>query len=198
MPFKFHYNKTTIQQFKKQLGIRQRALPILKNKETALRQEEKKCGKELKELLKRKDELDEQLKSFQGFWSQLPDILALNDRAIYTRKIVGVKVPEIKDITFSIAEISWWKYPPWVPSAIHMLKKSITLDIELEVKSQQIDLLKSARKKTTQKVNLYEKVQIPEYESAIMKIKRFLEDKENISKAAQKIVKIRQEEGVTV
>lgn len=48
-----------------------------------------------------------------------------------------------------------------------------------------------ARKRTTQKVNLYEKVQIPAYEDAIRKIKRFLEDEENLAKSAQKIVKNR-------
>jgi V/A-type H+-transporting ATPase subunit D len=50
-------------------------------------------------------------------------------------------------------------------------------------------LLEEVRKKTTQKVNLYEKVQIPAYEEAILKIIRFLEDEENLSKAAQKILK---------
>ena len=47
------------------------------------------------------------------------------------------------------------------------------------------------RKKTTQKVNLYEKVQIPGYQEAIRKIKRYMEDEENLSKASQKIVKSR-------
>ena len=50
-------------------------------------------------------------------------------------------------------------------------------------------LLDYARRKTTQKVNLYEKVQIPGYDDAIRKIKRFLEDEDNLSKSAQKIVK---------
>jgi V/A-type H+-transporting ATPase subunit D len=54
-------------------------------------------------------------------------------------------------------------------------------------------LLEHARRKTTQKVNLYEKVQIPGYQDAIRKIKRFLEDEENLSKSAQKIVKKRQQ-----
>ena len=43
-------------------------------------------------------------------------------------------------------------------------------------------------------MNLYEKVQIPGYEDAILKIKRFLEDEENLSKSSQKIVKNRQQE----
>ena len=56
-----------------------------------------------------------------------------------------------------------------------------------------MELLDFTRKKTTQKVNLYEKVQIPGFHDAIRKIKRFLEDQDNLSKSAQKIVKTRQE-----
>ena len=40
---------------------------------------------------------------------------------------------------------------------------------------------------------MYEKVQIPGYQEAIRKIKRFMEDEENLSKASSKIVKSRHE-----
>ena len=60
-------------------------------------------------------------------------------------------------------------------------------------RSEKMRLLDHARKKTTQKVNLYEKVQIPGYENAIRKIKRFMEDEENLAKSAMKIVKTRQQ-----
>lgn len=56
-----------------------------------------------------------------------------------------------------------------------------------------MDMLNYARKKTTQKVNLYEKVQIPAFEEAMRRIKSFLEDEENLLKSAQKIIKSRQE-----
>ena len=193
MAIKFHYNKTTIQQFNRQLAIRKKALPILKNKETALRQEEKKGAIALNQLLEAKGKVEERLTEYEGFWNEFPNIISLDDPGIYHKKIIGVIVPEIEKVSFKMADVSWWNYPAWVPTGINMLQQAITLDIEIKVKSLQIDLLKVARKKTTQKVNLYEKVQIPAYESAILKVKRFLEDKENISKAAQKIVKKRKE-----
>lgn len=56
-----------------------------------------------------------------------------------------------------------------------------------------LNLLEHARKKTTQKVNLFEKVQIPGYQDALRKIKRFMEDEENLSKSSQKIMKSHQE-----
>ena len=55
------------------------------------------------------------------------------------------------------------------------------------------DLLDHARRKTTQKVNLFEKVQIPGFQEAVRKIKRFMEDEENLSKSSQKILKSLQE-----
>ena len=66
-----------------------------------------------------------------------------------------------------------------------------TLGIESEVYREKMRILDYSRKKTTQKVNLYEKVQIPGYLEAIRKIKRYMEDEENLSKASQKIVKER-------
>jgi V/A-type H+-transporting ATPase subunit D len=77
---------------------------------------------------------------------------------------------------------------------VEVLKSIARLGIEFEVFQRRTELLDHARKKTTQKVNLYEKVQIPGYEDAIRKIKRFLEDEENLSKSAQKIVKTKHEQ----
>lgn len=193
MAMKFNYNKTTIQQFRKQLTIRENALPILKNKETALRQEEKLMRKELDTLVEARNRLKEKLAAFTPFWSEFPPIVILQDPKIYYKKIVGVKVPEVGNVSFRLEDVSWWNYPAWVPNGVDILQQVIALDIKVKIKERQIDQLNIARKKTTQKVNLYEKVQIPAYEDGILKIKRFLEDKENISKAAQKIVKNRKE-----
>jgi V/A-type H+-transporting ATPase subunit D len=62
----------------------------------------------------------------------------------------------------------------------------------MEIAEKKLGILEYARKKTTQKVNLYEKVQIPEFSEAIRKIKRYLEDVDNLEKASQKITKQRQ------
>ena len=191
MALKFNYNKTTIQQFKRQLAIRQKALPILKNKETALRLEVVKLSKELEKLNEQNKELAARLENYKGFWAEFPEIIVVDKIERYNKKVVGVKIPEIKAIKFKLADVSWWNLPAWIPGGIAILKEAIRLKLRTDILLEQIKVLENARKKTTQKVNLYEKVQIPEYEDAIMKIKRFLEDKENISKAAQKIVKNR-------
>ncbi len=193
MALKFHYNKTTIQQFKRQLAIREKALPILKNKETALRLKVEKLALELEELHQQKKTLDMKMDNFDPFWNEFPEILLVDDFEISQKRIIGVRIPEIQPVKFKVADLSWWNLPAWIPAGIELMKEVIQLDLKKDILQKQIELLDLARKKTTQKVNLYEKVQIPDYEDAILKIKRFLEDKENISKAAQKIVKKRKE-----
>ncbi|WP_258097307.1 V-type ATP synthase subunit D [Marinoscillum pacificum] len=191
MAIKFQYNKTTIQQMSKQLSMRQKALPILKNKETALRLEVKKRQHELEATEDKQVAVQSRMKQYLKFWDEFPNILFINKLNTGTTIIIGVKVPVVQEVEFKMANISWWQYPAWIPSAIEILKEAITLDIQAHALQQQIAILDNARKKTTQKVNLYEKVQIPEMEQVVVKVKRFLEDKENISRSGQKIMKNR-------
>lgn len=189
MAFKFQYNKTTIQELKKQLALREKALPILKNKETALRMEVKLRQKKLVDLKQEKEKIMKEVAAHPGFWVEFPKLLFVNNLKFEREIIIGVKVPRVGKVAFSIADFDWMQYPAWLPAGMEMLKKATLLDMQLEVLEEQIRLLDIARKKTTQKVNLYEKVQIPEMEQATIKIKRFLEDKENIAVAGQKIMK---------
>jgi len=194
MAIKFQYNKTEIQRLNKQLAIREKALPTLKSKETALRLEVKKIADEIEKL---KTDLDHKIKiqeDFEALWSEMPDVLVLKSTDINLKNIAGVKIPVLTNVEFEETPISFINQPPWIPQGISFLKDLISLNIDIEVKSKQFEILNYARKKTTQKVNLYEKVQIPDFKSAMLKIKRFLEDAENLSKSAQKIVKQRNAE----
>jgi len=112
---------------------------------------------------------------------------------ILSKKIAGVTIPVPDEIIFEEKEFSLCDKPKWFPDGIQILKELAKIVTEKEIFNRKTQLLDHARRKTTQKVNLYEKVQIPGYEDAIRKIKRFLEDEENLSKSAQKIVKKRQQ-----
>ena len=193
MELKYQYNKTALYDLKGKLALRETALPILKNKESALRQEVKNALANLRNLKRKLEELMSAQKQFENFWQEFPSIVAIEKLQFGSKKIIGIKVPEIDKITFSVRNLSLFNQAAWIPSGIIMIKEILGLKIEIKIAEKQLHLLYQARKKTTQKVNLYEKVQIPLLETAILKIKRFLEDEENISKAAQKIVKKRNE-----
>ena len=191
---KFQYNKTSLQQIEKNLKMRQRTLPIIKNKETALRLEVKRC-KEEAEALERK--LQEQIAGYESMyalWGEFDtSLVALKDVELSTKKIAGVRVPILSNIRLEVKPFGIFSAPKWYFDGINLLHGLVKTAVEREFVVANLQLLDHARKKTTQKVNLFEKVQIPGYQEAVRKIKRFMEDEENLSKSSQKILKSLQE-----
>jgi len=177
--------------------MRLKALPTIKNKEAALRLEVKKAKDKTVELEKKlTTKLDSHVDTAELWNEFLPNLIAISDVKVSTKKIAGVKIPILEQVDFKEEEYSLFNQPKWFPKGISMIKELGEIVTEKEVFTRKMILLDYARRKTTQKVNLYEKVQIPGYQDAILKIKRFLEDEENLSKSAQKIVKKRQQQKV--
>ena len=178
-----------------QLKIREIALPTLKSKEAALRIEVKKAKVLALEFDGKLKQRVKDMKDMVRLWVEFDtDLLKLKDSTYSTRIIAGVKIPVLDNLTFAQQEFSLYQKPDWFPDGMQILKELTEFSIKRDVSWKSMEILEHARKKTTQKVNLYEKVQIPEYHQSISRIKRFLEDEENLSKSAQKILKRRNKE----
>lgn len=186
----FQYNKTSLQNLEKQLKVRVRALPTIKNKESALRMEVKHSKEEVDKLERY---LEEQIKDYDTMatlWNEFdPTLVTVKDVELDVKKIAGVRVPILKNIDFEVRSFSLFNTPKWYTDGIFLLQELAETGITREFSILKLSLLEHARKKTTQKVNLFEKVQIPGYQDAILKIKRFMEDEENLSKSSQKIMR---------
>ncbi|MDL2227901.1 V-type ATP synthase subunit D [Bacteroidales bacterium OttesenSCG-928-K03] len=195
MAIKFQYNKTSMQDLNKQLSVRVRALPTIKNKESALRVEVKRTKDIAIALNQEYNKKIESYSEISSLWVEFDNsLLSIEDVKLSIKKIAGVNTPVLNEIIFNVKDFVIFDKPAWYLDGIEILKDIARTAIEVEVANKKMEMLEHARKKTTQKVNLYEKVQIPGFESAILKIKRFLEDEENLSKSSQKIVKNKQEQ----
>lgn len=194
MAIRFQYNRTSQQLLEKQLGVRERALPTLQSKETALRMEVKKAKDEIKNL---EQELENQVHSYDkmmGMWTEFdPTLISVEDVRLSRKKIAGVLIPVLDGVDFGLKQFSLFSNPKWFLDGVKTVEKLAEIGIRREFFEIKLDRLEHARKKTTQKVNLFEKVQIPGYQEAILKIKRYLEDEENLSKSSQKIMRAKQE-----
>ena len=176
----------------KQLKMRERALPTIKSKESALRLEVKKAKDKAKELDAKLVQLIDNYDYMVSLWGEFdPALVKVVDVKLSADKIAGVLIPALDDVEYQIKPYNPFTSPMWIKDGVEILKSLAQIGIEREVYTRRGELIEKARKKTTQKVNLYEKVQIPGYMEAMRKIKRFLEDEENLSKSAQKIVKER-------
>ena len=195
MAIKFQYNKTSLGELGKQLKMRQTALPTIKSKESALRSEVKKAKDTARDYQRRLEALTAQYDYMVSLWGEFDcTLLKISDVELSIQKIAGVRIPLLGDVVFDEKPFDLFSSPAWYSDGLALLKKIAILGLQSAVYTRQMELLDYARRKTTQKVNLYEKVQIPGYEDAIRKIKRFMEDEENLSKSAQKIVKTRQQQ----
>ena len=192
MAIKFQYNKTSLTNLGKQLKVRQNALPTLKNKESALRVSVLSAKSEAQAQA---ELLESKLREYDylaALWNEFePGLVSIRDVHVKTVKIAGVKAPALDGIDFELRPFNAFVKPAWYADGVRILQELSTIGIESEVSEERRRILEFNRKKTTQKVNLYEKVQIPGYQEAIRKIKRYMEDEENLSKAASKIVKNR-------
>lgn len=195
MAIKFQYNKTALNELDKKLKARTKALPTIKSKESALRVEVKKAKADAERM---DQELDAKMQAMDGFTRLFtefePGLIRVEDVELEMYKIAGVRIPRLKDIVFKEKDYPLFDAPLWYADGLSLLKDLVRIGIESEIYTYKMNLLDTARKQTTQKVNLYEKVQIPGYNEAIRKIKRFLEDEDNLAKSAQKIVKRRHEQ----
>ncbi|MBO8428403.1 MAG: V-type ATP synthase subunit D [Bacteroidetes bacterium] len=195
MAIKFQYNKTSLNDLNKQLKIRTNALPTLKNKESALRLEVRRAKARSEELT---EKLSASLKAYDyiaALWNEFePGLISVRDVVLETEKIAGVKTPSLKEVLYDVKPFDIFRKPLWYSDGVDILRQLAQIGIESEIYLEKMRLLDFSRKKITQKVNLYEKVQIPGYQEAIRKIKRYMEDEENLSKASQKIVKTRHQQ----
>lgn len=194
MAITYQFNKTSLQQLEKNLKMRQRTLPTLQNKESALRLEVKKAKQEIDDLDREVEQRIHDYDQMLALWGEFDtSLLHVDDVRMSWKKIAGVKVPVLDEVVYSTKEFSLFACPKWFADGFSQLKAIAEVGIRQEFVREKVNLLEYARKKTTQKVNLFEKVQIPGYQDAIRKIKRFMEDEENLMKSSQKIVKSKRE-----
>jgi Archaeal/vacuolar-type H+-ATPase subunit D len=194
MAIKFQYNKTSLQALEKQLKIRERALPTIKSKESALRMEVTRNKEEVDKLDIQFEKEIQKYENMAALWKDFnPDLVSVKDVSMSTKKIAGVVVPVLAGMDFDVQLYSIFNSPTWTTEGIELLKDLARIGIETEFSKIKLEMLEYARKKTTQKVNLFEKVQIPGYKDAILKVKRYMEDEQSLSKASQKIMRGNQE-----
>ena len=142
---KFQYNKTSLQNLDKQLKMRVRALPTIKNKESALRSEVKKA-KEVADQFD--DKLEYTLHSLhemlQLYDEYRPDILVVKDVSMSVKKIAGVRTPVLDNVEYEIRDFSLFNAPAWFLDGIQYVKEVVNIAIEREFYMRKMELLDRA------------------------------------------------------
>lgn len=106
-----------------------------------------------------------------------------------SRNVAGVELPVFEKLEFEPAEYDLFLAPLWCDTAIAALRELVSLREELAVNLKAQEILRHELRITTQRVNLFEKVKIPEAEEAIRLIKIYLGDQLSNAVGRSKIAK---------
>ena len=148
----------------------------------------------------RKNSLSEKKKSaevWSGLLVEAPEIRQwlIMEKIITAKKnIAGVDIPVFERVDFKPAEYDLFLTPLWVDTGLDILREMISFQEEIQVIEKGISILKHELRITTQRVNLFEKIKIPEAKEAIRLIKIYIGDQMTNAIGRSKITKNKIEE----
>jgi V/A-type H+-transporting ATPase subunit D len=193
---KLALNKTTLKRTRDELKTYKKFLPSLDLKRQQLLAALKVARAELAESEAVYSELEAVVsKTYPLLGSStmrtrnLGSLIRVEEVEIAEENLVGTRLPVAKAVRFTVADYSRMVMPFWIDLLIDNLKTIAEQRILLQVRRQRVKLLDHAARKITQRVNLFEKVLIPQSEASIRKIVIFLSDQERAAVVRSKIAK---------
>jgi len=190
---KIKLTKNELKKQKDSLKMYQRYLPTLMLKKQQLQGEIRITELRIKELRAEKDQLDESFKTWVAVFGErgvfTADILKITRLNTGQGNIAGVAIPIFEGAEFAAAAYDLARKPLWLDIAVEKMKQALLLDLEAQILEEQRRRLDHELRITTQRVNLFEKVKIPETRGYIKKIQVYLGDQQTSAVVRGKIAK---------
>ena len=191
---KIKHTKTELKAQKEALNRFERFLPMLQMKKQLLQAEIIRLSGEIG--AKQADEKAQraQLESWVALFSepqQINDVISLERLILGENNIAGVAIPVLEEARVTVREYDLFSTPIWYDDAVQEIGSLVRLRVEREVLAEQRRLISEELRVTSQRVNLFEKVKIPECRENIRVIKIFLGDEQTAAVARGKLAKNR-------
>jgi len=189
---KIRLTKNELKKQKEALKRYTQYLPTLQLKKQQLQAEVNKIQHMIEEEKQKEEErmtkIDKWIAVF-GEDAEVENILKVEEVVTATGNIAGVDIPVFSDVRFKTEEYDLLKTPLWVDRGIEALKEMIILRVKIHLLEQQLVLIREELRITTQRVNLFEKIKIPEAQESIRTIQIFLGDLQTAAVVTGKIAK---------
>ncbi len=190
---KIKLTKNELKVQKDALKMYRRYLPTLTLKKQQLQAEIRTIEANAKAVRKEREELEKGFDEWIAVFAEkdaFPEgIIKVSNIRKGTGNIAGVDIPTFEGADFSRGDYDLYKTPLWVDIAANHMERAMSLDLEAEVLDEQVRLLGKELLATSQRVNLFEKVKIPETEENIKKISIYMADQQVSAVVRSKISK---------
>lgn len=194
MAKKFALNKTELTRLRREEKTYKQFLPVLQLKQEQLQIEQLKLKRELQARVGRYEEAKAAVAPVTSLLGEplaidLEGMVRARKVRLGKKSVAGVVVPTLEEVEFDERSFSRFGTPPWVALSLPALRSLVRLFTELSVIETQYALVSRELRRATQKVNLFEKVLIPETQSGIKRIKIALGDEQVAAVGRGKIAK---------
>lgn len=189
---KIKLTKNELKNQKDALKMYRRYLPTLTLKKQQLQAEIRGIEAEAEAVRRQKEELEQDFSAWISVFSEgaFPEgAVAVVEVRKGTGNIAGVEIPVFEGVDFRRGDYDLYAAPLWVDLAADYLERAIALDFRAGVLEEQVRLLRAELLSTAQRVNLFEKVKIPETEENIKKISVYMSDQQVSAVVRSKISK---------
>lgn len=169
-----------------------RYLPTLQLKKQQLQMEIRQLDQEILNKRHEEQEARANLSSWIQLYSEPIDLGAyveVQSLKTSTGNIAGVNIPILDELIFNAIIPDLFETPAWTDEGIKVLKQLTRLRVERQLLEEQLRRLREELRTTTQRVNLFEKVKIPEAHENIRVIRIFMGDQQTAAVARSKIAK---------
>ena len=186
-------NKTSLTRESTQLATYERFLPSLDLKRRQLIAERNRARRELETLESktrdRETGLGDRLPMAADERISLDDLVVVRGVELADENVVGLTLPVVSSVELAVAPYSRLARPHWVDALVAELGSLLELGVRRQVAARRLAILDRAVKKTTQRVNLFDKVLIPRTRDNIRRIRISLSDAERAAVVNAKIAK---------
>jgi V/A-type H+-transporting ATPase subunit D len=197
---KISLTRLELKKQRERLARFRRFLPALQLRQQRLQRALERTRAELTEARLDRSQARERFDAYRSILGDLAGLdlfsLAKPDRVrTETRNVAGVQVPVLEKVSFRAATYSLVVTPAWTDRTLEEMRAITVLDVRVEILESAAALLRHELTRVIQRVNLFEKVKIPEAESNIHRIRIHLGDEMAAAVGRAKIAKSRQAPG---
>lgn len=189
---KIKHTKNELKAQREALRRYERFLPMLQLKKMQLQAEMHGIDAQIAEKDVQARGVNEALERWVRLFAEpvtFPDLTRVGRVVLGESNVAGVSVPVFKDMVFERADLDLFLTPSWLDDALDTLEQLVRLQVETRVLREQHRRIGEELRTTSQRVNLFEKVKIPEARDDIRVIKIFLGDQQTAGVARAKFAK---------
>ncbi len=198
MAERIRLNKVSLRDQKQKMAMYERFLPALEARKQQLIMQIALVRKNIQIQRDRMDGVLTEIHTWSPLCREAEEtlhyLLAIKEVRFVTRNVAGLRIRDFMEVVFSDEEYSLFRTPFSFDTVLQKIREAVSLREQIKLLEEQEDILTEGFRKTSQRINLYEKRLIPQCRETIRRISVYLQDQQAAAVGVAKVAKRLNEE----